>query len=94
MNPPPRKNRGSRITQVRQLLRDNPDGLTTYQLEELTQTDRTHLSRILNKMMPDAYIDRWVAVKGKRWVRAVWCVVVPPENCPRPVFKTTKETTK
>lgn len=91
---PPRKNRGSRITQVRQLLRDNPDGLTTYQLEELTQTDRTHLSRILNKMMPDAYIDRWVAVTGKRWVRAVWCVVVPPENCPRPVFKTTKENPK
>jgi len=87
---PPRKNRGSRITQVRQFLRENPDGLTTHQLEELTQTDRTHLSRILNKMMPDAYIDRWVAVKGKRWVRAVWCVVVPPENCPRPVFNTTK----
>lgn len=92
---PPRKNRGSRITQVRQLLRDNPDGLTTYQLEELTQTDRTHLSRILNKMMPDAYIDRWVAAKGNtRWVRAVWCVVVPPENCPRPVFKSTKENAK
>lgn len=87
---PPRKNRGSRITQVRQFLRENPDGLTTHQLEEMTQTDRTHLSRILNKMMPDAYIDRWVSVKGKRWVRAVWCVVVPPENCPRPVFNTTK----
>jgi hypothetical protein len=87
------KNHGSRINQVRQVLRENPDGLTVYQLADETGADRTHLSRVLNKM-PDAYIDRWIAFKGeRRWVRAVWCVVVPPDNCPRPVFKP-KEKTK
>jgi predicted DNA-binding transcriptional regulator YafY len=87
------KNHGSRINQVRLLLRENPDGLTVYQLADATGVDRTHLSRVLNKM-PDAYIDRWVAFQeGQRWMRAVWCVVVPPDNCPRPVFKP-KEKTK
>jgi hypothetical protein len=89
----PRRNRGSRIASIRQALRESGDGLTTYELEEKTQTDRSHISRILNNM-PDAYIDRWISANGKRWVRAVWCVVVPPENCPRPVFKTTKEKEK
>lgn len=31
---------------------------------------------------PDAYIDRWI--KKDNYLTAVWCVVVPPENCPRP----------
>jgi hypothetical protein len=88
----PRKNRGGRIKEVRNILRLYPDGLTTQELQEKTQTDRSHISRILNSM-PDAYIDRWIAVNGKRWVAAVWCVVVAPENCPRPVFKP-KETKK
>lgn len=84
------QNYGSRIKQVRALLRENADGMTVYEIFEATGADRTHLSRILNKM-PDAYIDRWVAAKSNtRWVRAVWCVVVPPENCPRPVFNTAK----
>lgn len=33
--------------------------------------------------MPDAYIDRWEAVPRRQYA-AVWCVVVPPEDCPRP----------
>lgn len=87
------KNHGSRINQVRALLRENLDGLTVYELSDATGIDRTHLSRVLNKM-PDAYIDRWIAFQeGQRWMRAVWCVVVPPENCPRPFIKT-KEKTK
>lgn len=87
------KNHGSRINQVRALLRENLDGLTVYELSDATGIDRTHLSRVLNKM-PDAYIDRWIAFReGQRWMRAVWCVVVPPENCPRP-FTKTKEKTK
>lgn len=83
----------NRIAEVRKLLRQNPDGLTTHEISEMTQIYRGHLSRILNKM-PDAYIDRWVMTSGsRRWMRAVWCVVVPPENCPRPGY-TRKEKTK
>lgn len=82
------KNRVNRIKQVRQLLRAAPDGLTIQEiLEQVPQTDKSHLSRIL-RTMPDAYIDRWVNVTGDRWHRAVWCVVVPPEDCPRPHRKT------
>lgn len=83
----PQKNQ-SRIRQVRALLRASPDGLTVQELLAMMPkgVDEAHMSRILRSMV-DAYIDRWVNVKGGRWHRAVWCVVVPPEHCPRPARK-------
>lgn len=79
--------KGSRIRAVRALLRAAPDGMTVHELEqEMPRVDQSHLSRIL-RAMPDAYIDRWLYVEGSRWARAVWMVVVPPENCPRPKRK-------
>ena len=78
--------RGHRIAQVRSILRQAEDGMTVSQLSLRTELDRPHLSRIL-RGMPDAYIDRWVNVQGGRWHRAVWCVVIPPEDCPRPFKK-------
>ena len=79
----PQKNQ-SRIRQVRTLLRAAPDGMTVHELLSLMpRVQESHMSRIL-RAMPDAYIDRWINVRGGRWHRAVWCVVVPPENCPRP----------
>ncbi len=41
------------------------------------------------RSMPDAYIDRWI--KNGQRVSAVWCVVVPPENCPRPESRRNKK---
>lgn len=74
----------NRIKQVRELLRQTSDGMTVGDiLKALPGTDKSHISRILNNM-PDAYIDRWQSDKTKRWHRAVWCVVIPPENCPKP----------
>jgi hypothetical protein len=71
-----------RINKTREILRDNPDGLTARQLNEILDMDNMpHMYRIL-KTMPDAYIDRWKRT-GKR-LSAVWCVVVPPPNCPKP----------
>jgi hypothetical protein len=76
--------KGSRIRQVRAALRAAPDGLTVAEiLEQVPRLDKDYVSKILNSM-PDAYIDRWVSIYGGRWFRAVWCVVVPPEDCPRP----------
>jgi len=76
--------RPSRIKQVRDLLRQSSDGLTVKEIiKAIPDVTRPHLSRILNNM-PDAYIDRWQSDKTKRWHRAVWCVVIPPENCPKP----------
>lgn len=74
-----------RINQTRNLLRANPDGMTAKQIDEGINYDNLpHVYRIL-KAMPDAYIDRWQRT-GKR-LSAVWCVVVPPPNCPKPEIK-------
>jgi hypothetical protein len=67
---------------VRKVLRDSEDGLTVRQIVDLTQIDKDPLSRIL-ATMPDAYIDRWSGPARGQY-SAVWCVVVPPENCPHP----------
>lgn len=71
-----------RINKTRELLRNSPDGLTARQIADVFGYDNMpHMYRIL-KSMPDAYIDRWQRT-GKR-LSAVWCVVVPPPNCPKP----------
>lgn len=67
---------------VRKVLRDSEDGLTVKQITEAVGVDKDPLSRIL-QTMPDAYIDRWSGPTRGQF-SAVWCVVVPPENCPRP----------
>lgn len=78
------KGAGNRMKEVRILLRAAPDGLTVQEILALMpKLDQAYLSRIL-RSMPDSYIDRWVSVSGDRWHRAVWAVVIPPEDCPRP----------
>ncbi len=66
---------------VRMLLQKYPDGLTVCDIAERVEKSTTSSRRALLGM-PDAYIDRWIAYR-KQWV-AVWCVVVPPDNCPKP----------
>ena len=39
------------------------------------------------KKMEDTYIDRWVLGRQQRPPEAIWCVVVVPEDCPRPARK-------
>lgn len=76
--------RKSNQAQFRELLRQHSDGLTVKELSEMSGTSKdAALSSI--KCMPDAYIDRWKPVRGKD--AGVWCVVVPPENCPKPERK-------
>jgi hypothetical protein len=71
---------------VRELLRAS-DGMTVAQIAQAVQTDTSHIHRMLNKF-PDAYIDRWI--KRGNITTAVWCVVVPPPNCPRPESRRNK----
>ena len=73
---------------VRAALRADPDGLTTAQIHHVTGAPNDTIRNILHNM-PDAYIDRWVYCGQKKYLSAVWCVVVPPENCPRPERKET-----
>ena len=77
--------RTSTAKAVRDLLRANPDGLTKREMNAILQRTDANLGRVL-KTMPDTYIDRWV--ERTRWsMAAVWCVVVPPPNCPKPLTK-------
>ena len=70
---------------IRMLLQKYHDGLTLLDISQYLNMNYTNAGRSLEKM-PDAYIDRWVPKQGKgrgKW-SAVWCVIVPPENCPMP----------
>ena len=69
---------------VRMVLQKYHDGLPVADIAERLEKSTTSSRRALLGM-PDAYIDRWIAYR-KQWV-AVWCVVVPPENCPKPTEK-------
>jgi hypothetical protein len=70
---------------LRTLLRDNPDGLDVGTIANYLEREPSNIRRLLSTM-PDAYIDRWVRQNGNPPM-AIWCVVVPPENCPRPDIK-------
>lgn len=69
---------------IRMVLQKYPDGLTTSEIAERLEKDASHIRRALLEM-PDAYKDRWT-IRRKQWT-AVWCVVVPPQNCPKPKGK-------
>jgi hypothetical protein len=68
---------------VREALRKAEDGMTAVQLEGVTGNPYRSIIGSL-KCMPDAYIDRWETKGKKKYVSAVWCVVIPPPNCPKP----------
>jgi len=70
---------------LRTLLRDNPDGLDVGTMANYLEREPGNIRRLLSTM-PDAYIDRWIRQSGNP-PTAIWCVVVPPENCPRPDAK-------
>jgi hypothetical protein len=66
---------------------DYRDGVNVHSLSILTDSDSDSVGKSL-RTMPDAYIDRWELHRispgpGRRYT-PVWCVVVPPENCPPP----------
>lgn len=73
----------SRTQQIRALLRENPDGLTTTELAARMGRSGNNIRNALQRM-PDVYIDRWVFPTGRGRCAAVWCAVVPPPNCPKP----------
>jgi len=74
-------------TRIRELLREYPDGLTVLEVTRQLGLNYTNTKNYLTNM-PDVYIDRWVprtdSIKGIGKWRAVYCAIVPPENCPHP----------
>lgn len=76
-------------TQVRQVLRDCPDGMTAREIAVALYDDpmqQTAVTRML-KVMPDCYIDRWTRKRGTGPYSAVWVAVEVPANCPPPSFR-------
>ena len=73
------------------LLQQSEDGLTISEIAEQTKIHRGSINRVLTQMA-DAYIDRWTENK-KQWT-AVWCVIVVPENCPKPERRKSVRPTK
>ena len=71
---------------VRQLLRDNPDGMDVGTIANNLDREPGNIRKLLYTM-PDAYIDRWTRFGGMGRHIAIWCVVVPPENWPPPETK-------
>jgi hypothetical protein len=73
--------------QVRELLRSSQDGLTLREIHAAVPRDPNNLRRVLQSM-PDTYIDRWLERDSKP--AAVWSIVVPPEDCPKPTKRKKK----
>jgi hypothetical protein len=73
---------------IRTLLRENPDGMDVGTLANRLNREPNSIRGRL-KLMPDVYIDRWERHGGNPPL-AIWCVVVPPENCPKPATKKEK----
>lgn len=67
---------------IRELLRNAEDGLCTSDIAKSVGIDSSS-ARAALLTMPDAYIDRWDN-KARGPLAAVWCVVIPPEHCPKP----------
>lgn len=75
--------------ELRELLRRHADGLTIAQImAEFPSRTESNIRRTL-KDLPDSYIDRWESAPRKAY-KAVWCVVIPPEDCPHPTKGTTR----
>ena len=74
---------------IRKLLHLHADGLTTVDIAGRAGIKRDTVQNALVNM-PDTYIDRWVLVHHEP-PHAVWCAVIPPDDCPKPeAVKTVK----
>ena len=67
---------------IRDTLAQAPDGLTPREIAVLLDVDVSQINRSLT-LMPDVYIDRWIAWKNK--YASVHCLAFVPDDCPHPV---------
>jgi hypothetical protein len=76
---------------IRQLLHQYQDGLTAKEISERLEKKHDTIYAALQNM-PDTYIDRWLEAQQQLPPQAVWCAVVPPEDCPKPRSKNVRPT--
>jgi hypothetical protein len=77
---------------IRRQLRQNKDGMSVGELADATGVEGSSLRKALIRM-PDTYIDRWYEALGvgSGTYGAIWCIVEPPEDCPKPSPKKEKK---
>ncbi|MFD2298369.1 hypothetical protein QRO11_12190 [Paracidovorax citrulli] len=68
---------------IREWLRQQPDGATVAEVVNITGRDRVTVARAL-EAMADACVDRWAPCSGPSRFERVWCIAPVPEDCPRP----------
>ena len=71
---------------IRAILRKEEDGCTVAELADRLAAQKSSIAAALTSM-PDTYVDRWTEAGQSRPYQAIWCVVVPPEDCPKPERK-------
>ena len=71
---------------VRKILREEEDGTTVAELAVRLGAKKMSIASALTRM-PDTYIDRWTEASQQRPYEAIWCIVTPPEDCPKPTRK-------
>ena len=71
---------------LRAILRNEEDGSTVAELALRLDARKVSIASALTRM-PDTYVDRWTEASQSRPYEAVWCIVTPPENCPKPTRK-------
>jgi len=76
---------------IRQLLHQYHDGLTAKEISERLEKKHDTIYAALQNM-PDTYIDRWLEAQQQLPPQAVWCAVIPPEDCPKPRSKNVRPT--
>lgn len=74
-----------RQQRVRTLLKQYPQGLTAYEIADITKMHIANVRTAL-RAMPDVYVDRWRAAKRGQFEK-VWVAVYVPPDCPHPKDK-------
>jgi hypothetical protein len=80
---PPSKGYRHNAHRIRELLRQNPDGLTAYDIADELDIRRSAVHNYVEHM-PDVYIDRWTQRRSRGPLSAVFVAVEVPPDCPRP----------
>lgn len=71
---------------IRDILRKEEEGCTVAELADRIGSSKASAASSL-AYMPDTYIDRWTEAGQQRPYEAIWGIVTPPENCPKPTRK-------
>ena len=68
---------------IREIMRNEEDGITVNELAHRLAAKRNSIASALEQM-PDTYIDRYTEAGQSMPYEAIWDIVIPPLNCPRP----------